>query len=387
MSRVRRKIAALPERVLIAAGIAGALVVFGVIGLIVGGSEGDDAPSPAVPAATEPAAPGPSASEPPLAEVLIGPSAMWFRRGDAVRRTECGAAELRFEGGEILLMLLDAGSCAGRAVLVPLDAPGGSPADAELAEPPDSLPSIAFAARGRRLFAQADAGEFEIDRPVWIIRGWRAVWLADAAADGRQYERLRLAAQVDSAQAEADAADPQRWSAYDWESEVVVNLLPAAFKGTIPAAQVTEIVEAVFADQFGPDEPVPGLGLQTGEGAEYRFFADRIVFGAESGLRPWFVLHELAHAVQLRAAAQTGAPEIEAHGRGFAATLLGFWTRYVPDFDRRAAAEAAAAHFTDVSALAHVPVGGEAGKSRVRAALGFAPAERPAPEGSADPAE
>ena len=372
---MRRKIAALPERVLIVAGIAGALVVFGIIGLIVGGSDGNDAPPRAAPAAVEPAAPGPSTSEPPLAEVLIGPSAMWFRRGDAVRRTECGSAELRFEGGEILVMLLDADSCTGRAVLVPLGATGGSPADAELAELPDSLPSITFAARGRRLIAQADAGEFEIDRSVWIIRGWRAVWLADAAPDWRDYERLRLAAQVDSAQAKMDAADPQRWSAYDWEVEVVVNLLPAALRDAIPAAHVTELVEAVFADQFGPDEPVPELGLQTGEGAEYRFFTDRIVFGAESGLRPWFVLHELAHAVQLRAAARTGEPVIEAHGRQFAATLLGFWTRYVPGFDRGAAEEAAAAHFADASSLAHVPVGGEAGKSRVRAALGFAPAE------------
>ena len=372
--RVRGKIAAPPKRVLIVAGIAGVLVLFGIIGLIVGGQDSEDAPSRAAPAAVEPAVSGLSASGTPLAEVLIGPSAMWFRRGDAVRRTECGAAELRLEGGEPLLMLLDAAGCSGRAVRVPLGA-SGSPARAELAEVPDSLPSISFAARGERLLAQADAGEFEFDGPVWILRGWRAVWLANAAPAGWHYERLRLAALVDSAQAEADAADPQGWSVYDWEWEVAVNLLPAALGGTITADRVTELVETVFADQFGSDEPVPELGLQAGEDSEYRLFADRIVFGAEAGLRPWIVLHELAHAVQLRAAEQTGELEIESHGRQFAATLLGFWTRYVPGFDREAAEAAAAAHFADASALVHVPVGGEAGKSRVRAALGFSPAE------------
>ena len=205
-----------------------------------------------------------------------------------------------------------------------------------------------------------------------IVRGNRAVWVrAWGTGDCAEAERLVPVGFVQSAEVEIDRDDPQQHWVYDWERQVEANLLPAEFSESITQGQAQQVVNAVFADLFGPGRQPPRV-RETNDGYSsysHQFRQIRIQSGAWEAAT---VLHETVHAALAEQRTQTFA-RWQGHGREYAATILMLWERYVPGFAAARARADAAVHGVEIAVRSPIrPMGGAAEADSVTDLLGLA---------------
>ncbi len=208
-----------------------------------------------------------------------------------------------------------------------------------------------------------------------IVRGNRAVWVRPSSAYGCEAAgSLVPMGFAPRADYEVDRDDPQQHRVYDWERQVEANLLPAEFSESISQERAQQVVNAVFADLFGPGRQPPRV-RETNDGYSsysHQFRQIRIQSGAWDAAT---VLHETVHAALAAQRTQTFA-HWQGHGREYAATILMLWERYVPGFAAARARADAAVHGVEIAGRSPIrPLGGAPEADSVTDLLGLTPLE------------
>ena len=208
-----------------------------------------------------------------------------------------------------------------------------------------------------------------------IVRGNRAVWVRPSGAYGCEAAgSLVPMGFAPRADYEENRDDPQQHRVYDWERQVEANLLPVEFSESISQERAQQVVNAVFADLFGPGRQPPRV-RETNDGYSsysHQFRQIRIQSGAWDAAT---VLHETVHAALAEQRTQTFA-RWQGHGREYAATILMLWERYVPGFAAARARADAALHGLEIAGRSPIrPLGGAAGADSVTDLLGLTPLE------------
>ena len=208
-----------------------------------------------------------------------------------------------------------------------------------------------------------------------IVRGNRAVWVRPSSAYGcEDADSLVPMGFAPRADYEVDRDDPQQRRVYDWERQVEANLLPAEFSESITQERAQQVVNAVFADLFGPGRQPPRV-RETNDGYSsysHQFRQIRIQSGAWDAAT---VLHETVHAALAAQRTQTFV-RWQSHGREYAATILMLWERYVPGFAAARARADAALHGVEIAGRSPIrPLGGATEADLVADLLGLTPLE------------
>ncbi len=214
------------------------------------------------------------------------------------------------------------------------------------------------------------------DCGVQLERGFRSVWQHRYEGEACGWASLDRILELDDGPVPEDVLDEQQYEVYDWEYDVTSNLLGSGWTRSITFERAQEIVDAIYADFYGASDGAPRVMIAP-EDQQFTGAYDsgrHVILLTPSGVRPYVVIHEAAHAMLRLSLAAANAYYLESrHGPVFGALMIALWTRYAEGFDPEAARAFAGVYGVKLDHLFPIePSGDEQTRRAVREALGVA---------------
>ena len=223
--------------------------------------------------------------------------------------------------------------------------------------------------------AAVDGRILPTDCGLQLQRGSRSVWQHRYKGGNCDWTHIDRVFELDDGSAPVDPLDEQQYVVYDWEYEVVSNLLTAAWRRPITFDSAQAIANAVYTDFYGSSDGAPQVAIGSNEQeytGQYNSSLHEIQL-TPAGFRPYIVVHETAHAMLRLSVGAANAYYLDArHGPLFAALMITLWTRYADGFDPEAARALAAAYKVQLNELVPItPIGDDQTRQAVIDALGI----------------
>ena len=211
------------------------------------------------------------------------------------------------------------------------------------------------------------------DCGIHLHHGFLSVWQHRYEGQACEWSYLSRILTIEDGPAPDDHLDQQQYHVYDWERDVVANLLTAEWRRPISLAQAQKIVTSIYNDFLDTTAQPPTLAAAHAD-AEFTGLYDTAKHQIQlrpDGLLPFVVLHETAHAMlRLTLPGEAGYYLEPRHGAEFAAHLISLWSRYADDFDTEAAAAFADDYGVHIFPAPPIqPVGNAATRETVREAI------------------